>query len=922
MTHEELLRRQCPWCMIGLAVVCMGCNLMVLLGNWATASAIEAIGRSTKGWSNVGLDLAFAFKNEIDMALTNMTAEMISSIGQIETVVGLVDSAIAAVGGATEQSLSIGGLRDVALMDDEYTAHAERVADVVHRQLPSVTEGLDLLMDYLEPVLLQVGDWETRFGDKLQSVMEQFSTTVDLVQDMMNNIMSQIGAGGGAVATMEQNTYSLLAVSNKSRGISVADLKDVAAIYSITALQGSKAEDLFLKYDVNQDAAIDQNEYSDFVDDPTLPGMMAVVLRSYAKRLDEVSGLIGRAIMRDEVANALVRYLQLVCAKNLTKVGWIAQRLTNGTLPLAFTGAVMKNLALLADDPAVLSTTDIGETVISAMTTLDPNYTMLAVDLLSNATWWDAEAFDPADQPVVVSRVAHWVGAVLHQNNSTVALLRFYRMGGGLGDFALRLPLGSVLGGSTDERASDDVALAWRHLTEQNQKTFFELRNHEYRERHQQLMRASASRYLFNSLLGGQTASRGPPSGAPKGQFAVPATLQFAKWLSWNETMNAKEKATLCFVYSGMANTPGEAIAPQIQGMVKKIQALITLLGQYSGPEGVGRLREKIDEFANSVQEEFIGALLAKSPTRPSLYQLQVSERGVHAQDPQSSGSTADIVSMLQQIQGILPQVLANMKITRAVVSSVTSAVHGIFIVFNEKAPAFFYKMAKYYRLIWIAWFLVISFFTFGIMYYGFWASGFCGGPKAEEAIEDYEPPGTFSDRLRCLACCCCALPRYLTWCCGGPCCSRKCVFWSLLILGQVFTLVVFLIAVVLCLLAGINLFVATGCASVYVLGDEASCTETLLMVQQWLSTFTGGSPEYNIHEVCKQNNLPTCAILSGKLKLSGVTTVVFGVLAAIFSFQLLIESAVMFERAQNRRVLDGVLKDLNKETESEEKSG
>merc|ERR1719327_2120903 len=94
---------------------------------------------------------------------------------------------------------------------------------------------------------------------------------------------------------------------------------------------------------------------------------MTVVLRTYAKRLAEIAGVLSSARQRGEISEAIVDYLQLVVAKNQTKVGWIADRLGNGSLPVELTGDVLVGLCLSMDDPNKFTTADVGANVVGQM---------------------------------------------------------------------------------------------------------------------------------------------------------------------------------------------------------------------------------------------------------------------------------------------------------------------------------------------------------------------------------------------------------------------------------------------------------------------------------------------------------------------------------------------------------------------------
>merc|ERR1740138_2001956 len=112
--------------------------------------------------------------------------------------------------------------------------------------------------------------------------------------------------------------------------VNVTELEAVAEFYSIPQLQGSTAASLIYAYDENNDGKLCDGEFWNFVDDDQID--MSVLLRVYADKLSTIAGNIGAAYMRCEVSEQVVNYLKLVGAKNLTKIGWISNTLTNGSL--------------------------------------------------------------------------------------------------------------------------------------------------------------------------------------------------------------------------------------------------------------------------------------------------------------------------------------------------------------------------------------------------------------------------------------------------------------------------------------------------------------------------------------------------------------------------------------------------------------
>merc|ERR1711988_1316826 len=107
--------------------------------------------------------------------------------------------------------------------------------------------------------------------------------------------------------------------------------------------------------------------------------------------------------------------------------------------------------------------------------------------------------------------------------------------------------------------------------------------------------------------MGGTMASKGkahandPATAATKTQIpALPATLQFAKWLSWNATHTAKLFNEWSFKYQKTSSNAIDSFATQVQEMVKKIQGFIKMMMKYSTPEGIDQLENTLIEYAEA----------------------------------------------------------------------------------------------------------------------------------------------------------------------------------------------------------------------------------------------------------------------------------------------------------------------------------
>lgn len=1006
---DAMAGKECPWCTIILVSLCMVCHVGVWYGNMQTANGFDKMGASADGWSKVGLAMAESFREDIDNVMSNMTEQLTEAIEQIEKLEESIDDQIAAAGKESDSLLQVEAHYNRTVTLKGLPTGTPKVApsskEIAPKVMAKVGNGLDLLLDKMEPLLLKVGEWDATFGDKVQAGVEQFGTSIDIVQKMFDQIMSEMNPESGDPEYMRHNTYTLFAVTDPTVGITVQDLKDVADIYSISALQGAKGEQMHLKYDANKDAVIDEKEYMAFVEDGTITNVMATVLRSYAKRLAEVAGRLSQARLRDEVANAVTKYLQLVCAKNITKVGWISEMLTNNTLPLPFTADVMKNLALSVDDPEVITTADVGSMVVGTMIQLDQEHTMEAVDLMSSAEFWESEGFDPADQPICVQRVSKWAAVSLIQTGfdeqSASAFSKLHQHLGGSDSMSL-ISTGAGL------QAAEAVGMLARVRAERNQRAFCQERHRALTERHKSLFSTVSGRHLFTTLLGGATATSINPLATAAVNGGVPAkpeTILFAKWLSWNASDCAHEFQAASSAYAGDTSGALDSVATQLQGMVSKTQGFLKMLHEYSGEDGIQKLRNQVDDFMGRGEGELSSAIdgvtgsaggkeeveeeagdegvsyakramrmpIAEDAIKPQRHAKQAStavrpkvravtrelkrqrssakakanhslhhrhllkqeEHGLEKakaisnlaitsvqmpwalrekelmassfamDDPLAAGPAwATVVTTLQELQSVLPTVVQNLKAARSEVSKVAAALDSVFKTFEDVGLPIFFKIARYYRLVWTIYFILLMLLCVTLLYYGFWASGYCGGPKARDPEPERESVWDMTCWEKCKCCCWTTYVCYRDWSEGQGC------FWSCICLGQIFVLVLFLVSLVFCLLGGISIFIGTGCASIYMLGDEKVCTEKLLMIQKWIATFDAGHPELFLTDVCSETALTTCAIISDQMTNAAIITISCAILAAVLHFELLISVAMMHERARMKKLIDGMVKD------------
>jgi hypothetical protein len=447
---------------------------------------------------------------------------------------------------------------------------------------------------------------------------------------------------------------------------------------------------------------------------------------------------------------------------------------------------------------------------------------------------------------------------------------------------------------------------------------------------------------LKNEMLGGTAASttsddpllaQAINSGVP----AVPETLEFAKFLSWNASQTADRFKKQCFEYSGESSGKLDNFADQVKGMVKMVQTFLLQLQKHTTPAGINRTEEMIEGFEGNMTQritdlmgERVDELLTKhipdlwpsSKTtgklvdgaiqkvkgtneeelyekkglRPLAFAEDSDEDEISESDDRFNNAIDKVMDFLRQLQTLLPDVIKNLKSSRKSVSAASKQLHSVFAVFKSKGPPVFDKVASAYSTFWVVYFVALAVMTISVLFYGFWASGWFGGPKAVSS-EEYVPPQTCCERL---AVCCSACGNCMTRCHDNNLC-----FWSILLLMEVLVLVLFIVAIALCILSGVKAFMSSGCASIYILGDVQICGGSLEVVAKFLKNFWASRLATSFITTCTENQLMTCEIIGSRLKNSTIGIAIGSILASVLTFQMIIESAIMHERARWQRLFD-----------------
>mmetsp|Transcript_52513 Transcript_52513/g.139893 ORF Transcript_52513/g.139893 Transcript_52513/m.139893 type:complete len:1120 (+) Transcript_52513:133-3492(+) len=850
-----------------------------------------------------------------------------------------------------------------------------QITQVVYTLEAELVEKLYEFWDIILPGLYQLQTWITTFGDSIQGILDSFTVTIDMVQKIFDQIMAQLSTSGGDNKLgMVWETYNLFDM-NEDSFVNISEMEAVAELYSISQLQGSTASSLVLKYDENGDGQLCQGEFWNMVDDSQVD--MSVLLRTYADKLSTIAGNIGSAYMRCEVSEQVVNYLKLVCAKNMTKVGWVSNALTNKSLPTAFTADILVELADQKFDENVYTTTDTSLTVITEMISLEPEYVMECFRMVQGADFWDEEGWDSYYQPTWVGYLVDWfvlafeslgitdidITDYIYDNFTDAAV--YHRTKDELvnsEDSTATIP--SNLMSLSDEEArslpkraryirsyaqfvqlirgnaqsllqvrdSSNLSMQSMSLSElARQTTKHTLKRHKATSHRRQKRAAIMERYssggasrLKHRLLGGVAASSSTTdptldqtvnSGVP----AHPETLLFAAYLESNASGTADRLQSMCFQWSQESSSTLNSFANKVSVMADGIVTVVELMYDYATEEGIATIEEQMANFTESAATDMIEGIMeyindklesiVEQADDQALDSLSLLDAGMasHIRSVNKAHRTArrtskekvkvqlsttwtSLVTLLDAIQLQIPGVVTDMTSARTEVSSVASNLISIFTTFEDVGPDILTTISTLYKELWIFYWVLWMVLTTSTLFYGLWACGWFGGPKSTDEALEYQPPRTF--RERCWVCCDSCMS------CCRSCHDSHIVFWSVILIVQVIVLILFIVSILLCFLAGVQAFLSAGCTEIYMLTDNTVCTGILTGIQDFLSSFWATS-SIDINDACESTELLTCSLISDDLTQSMYTTTIGSMLAALITFQLLIESAMMHERAR-----------------------
>jgi hypothetical protein len=568
---------------------------------------------------------------------------------------------------------------------------------------------------------------------------------------------------------------------------------------------------------------------------------------------------------------------------------------------MPLTADLLKNMAMNVDNPAKLYNVEPGPILIGKMVELNYSYVAETVALMSDPQFWASEGFDAKDHPKAIERVTKWVADAGKQ-----AKLIQHPAGE-----KVHLQLYTLFGGAAhtlDDAAVEAMpAMAALHVTERS-RVHMATQRAIRAQTHAKLFSSASAKVLFRELYGGATAGstvEDPEAVAAmnSGVPAKPESLRFASFLAANSSATAKRFQAQCFDYMGDSSSALDSFATQIQAMIKKTQNFLNMMMQYSTPTGIEMLENQIKDFAQNaevkIKQVIMDKVLQVKTYEESHFDLPHALTLPQVVAVKSKADPGEIFiktkKTLDQLQSVLPKVIDDVKFAKREVSAVSKQLHSIFDTFEAKGPPIFSKVADLYSTLWTAYYGLFATLTVGILFYGFWATGWFGGSTPAEVGEagqddTYQPPTGFLDRCRM---CCSACTTCMSSCQDSAMC-----FWSCIILSEVVVLLLFIIAIVLTLVSGIKAFVGSGCSAIYFLADPSICAGILGMVQGWLETFwqSAGS---QLSDACYSESLLTCYLIEEKMLRSVLYTTAGSMLAAVLSFQMIVNTAQLHEQAR-----------------------
>jgi hypothetical protein len=255
-----------------------------------------------------------------------------------------------------------------------------------------------------------------------------------------------------------------------------------------------------------------------------------------------------------------------------------------------------------------------------------------------------------------------------------------------------------------------------------------------------------------------------------------------------------------------------------------------------------------------------------------------------------------EAIDLLNALTHALPQASKALIFAKKEVSMLSKTLENIFKVFEVMGPEIMDLVDYYWAKVWTMYYLVMLILPCSLLFYAFWSGGFFGGPGTRVDQPRVRRPNALAKVCGCIedCCrCCCAAHEWQGY--GGA----ECCFWSVCLWLQFISLLLFIFAILISIIAAIQFFLAAGVAQIYILGDESICAHALGNLRLFLDTIFGGVSDFPNY--CIGKNLLMAELIGKKMRTAAEYTVIGSFMAATFTFQMIIESGELHSRALTR---------------------
>jgi len=328
------------------------------------------------------------------------------------------------------------------------------------------------------------------------------------------------------------------------------------------------------------------------------------------------------------------------------------------------------------------------------------------------------------------------------------------------------------------------------------------------------------------------------------------------------------------------------------------------LMQRYSTPRGMETLETRLKNFTSHALHEVVGIVDKQINTAFEKMGSELPDAALIQNEQSIKGVWKEVLKFTKDLMSVLPTVIDDIKFAKKEVASVSANMLSMFPVFKTQGTPIFENMKTLYATLWVVYFVVFFLLSLAILFYGFWASGYFGGPVAQ--TQEEPPAGSLKDR--CMICCRTCMACF---CCQD---SNLC-FWSAILLACCVVVLMFGLSSLLSLMAGLKSWISAGCDEVYLLNDNSICIGAMQGIQNWLTTFwskeTLSTP---LESMCTSRSLMTCDAISAKLKQSALFTTGGSLLATLVTCQMIFESARLHEKSRWIRMLNEKTLELEEE--------